>query len=131
MQQVSPAVVPLLDLPVLVLPSPRTPAWSGPPDPLPSPLILISLGLALQRTWDTDAHLVLYRDPTSSAGCRVKKSTPGVQDLTVGLTALDWDMPGHAPLDQTSWEALQSTIARYPDLTPTVLHSTRHGARLL
>lgn len=101
---------------VLVLPHPMIPAQQG-------QYPVLSLREALQETYATDAHFALYGHPQ-----RILKGFEP-EDLRVGVTALDYDLPNHR--DARAEAALLPRLLAQADPVPTHVYLTRGGARLI
>lgn len=104
----------------------------------------LPLSEALEREWDTDAHLQLYRAVDESGEevyARLSKKSPFVREIAalggrveVTLLCLDWDhRPGgeHAPWPDA--DAPLGWVAALPEgpPAPTVWYSSLRGMRLV
>jgi hypothetical protein len=119
-----------MDPDVIVLPSPTTPGMLTLFTPFP-------LSSALTIDWPTDAHLALYQVQGETLWPRINKEALSDPDLavalSVGLTALDYDLPNHdtARATEATLAELVLFFERNPGLAPTHLYMTRGGARFL
>lgn len=95
----------------------------------------IPLSEALATSWPYDAHLSLYTLEGVPAWPRINKALHGAliaseTPLTIGLTACDYDTPGHRPLTDPDKAALLAAWERGAP-KPNFYYWTTHGARLL
>lgn len=105
----------------------------------------LPLGEAIQREWETDAHLVSYCLPGLEPGDPFARCNKPLlselrregHELHRTVLALDWDTPGHEPwgesFSQVEFQDLLIQAIEKFDLLGlySVIYFTRHGARLI
>lgn len=122
---------------VIVLDSPKEPglgALDGPGTAQVTNKIPLPLDEALARSWETDAHLACYQTPEPSwprLNKEVLQHLPP-DTVTVSVTCLDWDTPGHKVLSAADRAHFEQALEAAPSLlTPSYHYLTKHGARLI
>lgn len=112
----------------------KQPGLDHPSQPVPT-LQPIPFSEALARRWPTDAHVLLYSFADEAEWPRVNKTSLAAllaagARVSVSITALDWDMPGHGDLTPEAYETFQSDLAASNLPVPTYMYPTTHGARI-